>query len=312
MAVIFQNDQIIPVSAKGSVTALGNFDGVHRGHVYLMQRLREQCPDRPLSVVTFEPHPRQLFFKEDAPFRLTNSQERNAALAAAGVDIIFQINFNTEFASLSAHDFVHKILQEQLGVTHIACGDGFAFGKSRGGDIDYLASEANSLGIGLTVVHPLKDENGVISSSRIRHLLRNGHPGCASELLGRVWSIQAVVQHGDQRGRTIGFPTANLTLGEHLEPMCGVYAVKVVLPHGEIRTGVANIGYRPTFGHQSECRLEVHLFDFNQDIYGQEIKVYLPHFIRAEKRFAGLEELKQQIEKDVLDAKDFFKVLELI
>lgn len=312
MTVIFTNDQPIPANARGSVTALGNFDGVHRGHVYLLQSLRQQCPDRLLSVVTFEPHPRQLFCKEDAPFRLTNAKERNAALIEVGVDIIFQINFNTEFAALSAHDFVHKILNEQLGVVHVTCGDGFAFGKGRSGNIEYLAAETKSLGIGLSVIHPLQDEKEVISSSRIRHMLRNGHPKHAAELLGRVWSVQAIVQHGDKRGRTIGFPTANLQLGEHVEPMCGVYAVKIALPDGTNHTGVANVGYRPTFGHQNECRLEVHLFDFDQDIYGQEIKVWLHHFIRAEKRFAGLDALKQQIAKDASDAKDFFNALELI
>lgn len=312
MTVIFTNDQQIPASARGSVTVLGNFDGVHRGHVYLLQSLRQQCPDQPLSVVTFEPHPRQLFCKEDAPFRLTNATERNAALTEVGVDIIFQINFNTEFASLSAHDFIHKILSEQLRVMHVACGDGFAFGRGRSGNIDYLLSETKSLGIGLSVIDPLKDDKGIISSSRIRHLLRNGHPEHAAELLGRVWSVQAIVQHGDKRGRTIGFPTANLQLGEHVEPRCGVYAVKIALQDGKTYTGVANVGYRPTFGTHSECRLEVHLFDFDQDIYGQEIKVWLHHFIRAEKRFSGLDALKQQIEKDALDAKDFFTTFELI
>lgn len=309
MTVIFENDQPVSKEARGSVAVLGNFDGVHRGHVYLLQQLRQQCPNLPLSVITFEPHPRQLFFKEDAPFRLTNAKERNAALTGQGVDFIFQINFTPEFSSLSAHDFVHQILYEHLGVAHIACGECFAFGKGRSGNIDYLSSETQSLGIGLTVVKPLQDENGSISSTRIRHLLKEGQPVQAAELLGRVWSIQAIVQHGDKRGRTIGFPTANLSLGEHVEPKCGVYAVKIGLPDGQIRIGVANVGYRPTFTQESECRLEVHLFDFDQDIYGQELKVWLYAFIRAEKRFSGLDELKEQIVKDALDAKEFFNTL---
>ncbi|CAI3927680.1 FAD synthase (RibF) (PDB:1MRZ) [Commensalibacter communis] len=312
MTVIFKNSQSISQGAKGSVAALGNFDGVHRGHGYLIQSLREQYPNRPLSVVTFEPHPRQLFFKEAAPFRLTNADERNAVLKALGVNFIFQIDFTQKFASLSAYDFVHQILHDQLGVMHIACGNCFAFGKGRSGTIEYLASETQSLGIGLTVLEPLQDGDEVISSSRIRHLLREGHPRKAAELLGRVWSVRAIVQHGDKRGRTIGFPTANLFLGEHVEPMCGVYAVKIALPNGEMRDGVANVGYRPTFGQQNECRLEVHLFDFNQDIYGQELQVWLHHFIRSEKRFSGLDELKDQIAKDALDARDFFSNLEII
>lgn len=309
MTVIFENDQPVSKEARGSVAVLGNFDGVHRGHVYLLQQLRQQCPNFPLSVITFEPHPRQLFFKEDAPFRLTNAKERNAALTEQGVDFIFQINFTPEFSSLSAHDFVHQILHQHLGVAHIACGECFAFGKGRSGNIDYLSAETQSLGMGLTVVKPLQDEKGNISSTRIRRLLKEGRPAQAAELLGRVWSVQAIVQHGDKRGRTIGFPTANLSLGEHVEPKCGVYAVKIALPDGQIRMGVANVGYRPTFTQESECRLEVHLFDFDQDIYGQELKVWLHAFIRAEKRFSGLDELKEQIVKDASDAKEFFNTL---
>ncbi len=308
MTIIYTNGQFIPVSARCTATALGNFDGVHRGHVYLLKKLRKNCPDRQLSVVTFEPHPRQLFSKSKVPFRLTNSEERNAVLKSLGVDYIFQITFNENFAALSAKEFIHRILYQSFGVSHIACGKGFAFGHNRQGNTDFLISEANQLNMGVTLVDPLKEDDQVISSSLIRSLIKEGQMERAMHYLGRIWSIQNSVQHGDKRGRTIGFPTANLHLGELLEPRCGVYAIKVLLPNQIIYEGVANIGYRPTIGQQSKVCLEAHLFDFNQDIYGQTITVYLYHYIREEKRFEGLDELKKQISEDVEHAKKIFKM----
>ncbi|MDI2090538.1 bifunctional riboflavin kinase/FAD synthetase [Commensalibacter oyaizuii] len=311
MTIILKDGQPIPKEARLTATALGNFDGVHRGHIYLLEQLRQQCPNRLLSVVTFEPHPRQLFRAEEEPFRLTTADERNAILNQLGVDYIFQINFTPQFAKLSAHDFIHKILHNSFGIVHIACGDGFAFGNHRHGNTEYLTTETQKLGIGLSIIHPLQDDKGIISSSRVRHLLRSGQPEKASELLGRVWSIQSIVQHGDKRGRTIGFPTANLSLGEHLEPKCGVYAIEAALSDGKRYQGVANLGYRPTIGHQPKSCLEVHLFDFDQEIYDQELTVWLHHFIRAEKRFSGLDALKAQIAKDAQDAKTFLKMIDL-
>lgn len=308
MTIIYTNGQEIPQSARGSVTALGNFDGVHRGHAYLLKTLQKQCPDRPLSVVTFEPHPRQLFAGEEASFRLTNAEERNAALAALGVEYIFQITFDKKFAAFSAKDFIHQILDQSFGISHVACGEGFAFGHKRQGDTNFLVSEANKLGIGVTLVKPLQEDGNVISSSLIRACLKAGQVEQATHYLGRVWCIQNIVEHGDKRGRTIGFPTANLQLGEQVEPKCGVYAIKVLLPNKEVYNGVANIGYRPTIGKQQKACLEAHLFDFDQDIYGQKITVYLYHFIRAEKRFHGLDELKKQIAQDVDHAKEFFQM----
>lgn len=310
MTIIYTNLQHIPESLYGTATALGNFDGVHRGHAYLLNQLHEKCPDRPLSVITFEPHPRQFFSSDKVPFRLTNAEERNAALADLGVDYIFQIPFDKQFAALSANDFINQVLYKTLRVTHIACGQGFAFGRHREGNTEILISETNKLGIGVTIVDPMQDEQGIISSSRIRSSLQHGQPEQAAQLLGRVWTIQNIVQHGDKRGRTIGFPTANLSLGEQLEPKCGVYAIKVRLPnHHKVYEGVANVGYRPTIGQQNKICLEAHLFDFDQMIYGQKITIELYHFIREEKRFNGLDELKGQIAKDVVSAKDFFKYL---
>lgn len=305
MTIVYTNAQHVSELVCGTATALGNFDGVHRGHAYLLNLLRQKCPDRPLSVVTFEPHPRQLFSSEKATFRLTNAEERNAALSNLGVDYIYQIDFNKEFATLSARQFIHRILHDKFGVTHIACGQGFVFGRNRQGNTNHLITEARPLGIGVTIIDPMQDDQGIISSSRIRQLLKDGKPEQAAALLGRPWTIQNEVQHGDQRGRTIGFPTANLSLGDQLEPKCGVYAVKVILPHQKIYAGVANIGYRPTIGQQNKACLEVHLFDFAQKIYGQKITVALHHFIREEKRFKNLNELKEQIARDITKAKSF-------
>ncbi|MBH9969332.1 MULTISPECIES: bifunctional riboflavin kinase/FAD synthetase [unclassified Commensalibacter] len=308
MTTIYTNGQAIPLSAQGSVTALGNFDGVHRGHAYLLETLKKQFPDRSLSVVTFEPHPRQLFEGREISFRLTNAEERNAALSALGVANIFQITFDQEFAALDAKNFIHQILYKSFGIFHVACGEGFVFGHNRQGNTDFLISEADKLGIGVTIVKPLQEKGTVISSSLIRSCLKNGNPEKAAHYLGRIWCIQNIVEHGDKRGRTIGFPTANLQLGEQVEPKCGVYAIKIRLANGRMHEGVANLGYRPTIGKQTRACLEAHLFDFNQDIYGQKITVYLYHFIRDEKRFRDLNELKKQIARDANNAKEFFKI----
>lgn len=308
MAIIYKDGQDIPSSVRGTATALGNFDGVHRGHLYLFRQLRESCPNVPLSVVTFEPHPRQFFFPGNPPFRLTDEDEKKAALTEAGIQYIFQIQFDKQLAAQRPKEFVHEILYKRLGICHVTCGEDFAFGYHRMGNADFLKTEGETLGISVSTEKPLQDEQGVISSSRIRHLLRDGKPEQAAELLGRVWSLQGFVQHGDQRGRTIGFPTANIDLADHLEPMRGVYAVRITLPSGKIYQGVGNIGYRPTVNNIPTSRLEVFIFDFEQNIYGQEIKVELHHFLRPEQRFSDLEALTNQIRQDVKMAKQYFSI----
>jgi riboflavin kinase/FMN adenylyltransferase len=300
---VFHDWRDLPAAARGACVVLGNFDGVHLGHNHVVRAAHGARPDADLAVLTFEPHPRELFRPDDPPFRLTLPAERADALAALGVKFVYEIRFDREFSLMTAEAFVTDVLHRAIGAVHLACGPDFAFGHRRGGDVAFLSARAETLGIGLTVVPPLADEGGTISSTRIRRLLQDGYPERAIRELGRPWCIRGIVAHGDKRGRTIGFPTANVPLGRHLEPARGVYAVTVALPDGRVCTGVANIGRRPTVSQDLESRLEVNLFDFDGDLYGREIGVALHAFIRAERKFSGIDELRAQIAADAAQAR---------
>lgn len=300
---IFTNWRDMPSDARGATVALGNFDGVHRGHASVIRAAHAARPDAPLAVLTFEPHPREVFRPDDPPFRLTLSAERADALAALGVDILYELPFNHEFSLMSAEDFVGKVLHLGLGARHLVSGQDFAFGHRRGGNTNFLVDRAEALGMGVTLVPPVTDPQGPLSSTRIRRALQDGYPERATAELGRPWAIRGIVSHGDKRGRTIGFPTANVPLGRHLEPARGVYAVTIRLADGTSYKGVSNIGRRPTVNAGTESRLEVNLFDFNQDIYGTDITVALHTYIRPEIKFAGLDALKAQIAADAAEAR---------
>ena len=293
----------LPKAGRGHAVALGNFDGVHRGHAHLLHQLHAARPDLPLAVLSFEPHPREFFRPGDPPFRLTLSGERALALAALGVETLYELPFNSELAHLSAADFVGQALLRGIAAGHLACGSDFAFGHRRGGNAHFLEAMASAHGVGLTTVPLLADEEGPISATRIRRLLVEGYPDRAAAELGRPFSIHGVVAHGEKRGRTIGFPTANVALGRHLEPARGVYAVRARLAGGTLHDGVANIGIRPTVNAGSESRLEAHLFDFSGDLYDQEIKVELHQYLREEQRYASFEALKAQIQADADQAR---------
>ena len=292
-----------PALARGATVALGNFDGVHLGHAHLIRAAHAARPDLPLAVLTFEPHPRELFRPDDPPFRLSLPAERQAALAALGVKLVYELAFTDAFSHLAAERFIEDVLHRGIGAAHLACGPDFAFGHRRGGDAALLAARAEALGLGLTLVPPLTDAQGPLSSTRIRRALQDGYPARATAELGRPWAIRGEVAHGDKRGRTIGFPTANVALGRHLEPARGVYAVMVRLSDGATHRGVANIGRRPTVADGMQSRLEVHLFDFDSDLYGQEISVALHAFLRAEEKFANFEALRAQISVDADNAR---------
>ncbi len=299
----FRDWRDLPGDARGAVVALGNFDGVHRGHAHLLRTAHGARPDAPLAALSFEPHPRELFRPDDPPFHLMLPKARAAALAAQGVAVLYELPFDAAFSRMTAEEFVADVLHRGLGARHLACGPDFAFGHRRGGDTQFLAARAETLGIGLTLVKLLADEDGQISSSRIRRALQDGYPERAAAALGRPWAIHGTVAHGDARGRTIGFPTANVPLGRHLEPARGVYAVTVTLPDGRSFNGAANIGRRPTVNAGPESRLEVNLFDFAGDLYGQEIAVALHAYLRPEMKFSGLDELKTRIAADCTEAR---------
>jgi len=300
---IFETWRDLPPSARGASVALGNFDGVHLGHAEVVRAAHAARPDAPRAVLTFEPHPREFFRPDDPPFRLTLAAERAEALAALGVEIIYQLPFDAAFSAMTAEEFVAEVLHEGLDARHLACGPDFAFGHRKGGDVGFLAARAEALGMGFAQVPAVSDTGGPISSSRIRRALQDGYPERAAAGLGRPWAIRGIVSHGDKRGRTIGFPTANLPLGRHLEPARGVYAVTVRLPDGSVHKGAANIGRRPTVNEGPESRLEVNIFDWSGDIYGQDIAVALIDYIRPEMKFSGLDELKARIAADAASAR---------
>ncbi len=300
---IIREWRAVPAAARGATVALGNFDGVHLGHAHLLRTAHAARPGAPLAVLSFEPHPRELFRADDPPFRLTLAHERAAALAALNVELLYELPFDPAFSALTAEQFITGVLHQGVGAAHLACGADFAFGHRRGGDAALLATRAEALGIGMTLVPKLVDAQGPISSTRIRRLLQDGYPERAALDLGRPWTIRGTVAHGDKRGRTIGFPTANIPLGQHLEPARGVYAVQVRLADGRVVPGVANIGRRPTVNDGQESRVEAHLFDFDEDLYGQDVAVALLAFLRAEKKFGSFDELRVQIDLDARQAR---------
>ncbi|MFC0407804.1 bifunctional riboflavin kinase/FAD synthetase [Roseomonas elaeocarpi] len=293
----------VPAAARGATVALGNLDGVHIGHRAVLRAAHGARPDLPLAALTFEPHPREHFRPEDPPFRLTPQPAKCAALRDAGCRVVYALPFGAELAAMGAEAFVEEVLHRGIGARHLACGADFAFGHRRGGNVALLSREAERRGIGLTVVPPVTDAEGTVSSTRIRRNLQDGYPERAAADLGRPWEIRGEVVHGDKLGRVLGWPTANLWLGRHIEPARGVYAVTVVLPDGTEVKGVANVGRRPTLGGDPQTRLEVHLFDWQGDLYGQEIGVRLHQFLRPDATFAGLEELKDAIAEDARQAR---------
>jgi riboflavin kinase / FMN adenylyltransferase len=301
--MIFHSWTGLPEAARGATLALGNLDGVHLGHAAVLAAAHQARPDLTLGAVTFEPHPREHFRPDDPPFRLTLLPAKAAALAGCGARLVVALPFGAELAAMSAMDFVEQVLHQGLGAKHLACGPDFAFGHRRGGDVKFLRQAAEARGIGLSIVPHLADGEGAISSTRIRRLLQEGYPERAAALLGRPFAITGPVTHGDARGRTIGFPTANIPLGRHLEAARGVYAVRATLPDGRVVPGVANLGRRPTLGGDPISRLEAHLFDFAGDLYDQEVSVALIAFIREERKFADFPALVAQIQADAATAR---------
>ncbi len=296
---------------RGAVLALGNFDGLHKGHALLIGRARELARQhgRPTAVLTFEPHPRSVFVPNAEPFRLTPFRVKERELARLGVDLLFVQHFDLGFAAKSAEDFLGEVIVDAIGASHVVVGWDCTFGKSRRGTPDFLRAAGTQRGFAVTIVEPIRGaDQTVYSSTQIRELLKAGKPREAAALLGRFWEIDGRVEIGDRRGRTIGFPTANLDFADYLRPAFGVYAVRVSGDGpdeplaGRIVDGVANLGLRPTIGG-SAPRLEAHLFDTELDLYGRHLRVALVDFIRPELKFAGLDALKAQIAADAEKAR---------
>jgi riboflavin kinase/FMN adenylyltransferase len=299
--------------AKGGVLALGNFDGVHRGHQAVIKAAIDKARGLgvPARVLTLEPHPRSVLKPEVGPFRLTPAATKLRLLKQYGVDDVIIQTFSPDFSTIEAAEFANRFLVQDFGARHVVAGFDFVFGHKRAGNMDLLRTWLSAHGIGVTEVTPFRDSTGeVMSSSRTRELLQKGDTATAEHILGRPWSITGKVEHGAQRGASLGFPTANIGLGEHLRPKIGVYAVTVGYP-GELALykGVANIGVRPTVDGKTEL-LEVHLFDFRGDLYGKELEVNLMRFLRPEQTFDNLESLREQIKQDVQNAKSYLMAVE--
>jgi riboflavin kinase/FMN adenylyltransferase len=290
---------------------MGNFDGLHRGHAVLIGQVRDlaRAEGRPAAVLTFEPHPRSVFLPGAEPFRLTPFRAKEHELARLGVDLLFVQHFDLGFAAKSAEDFVAEVIVGAIGAGHVVVGWDCTFGNRRRGNPDLLRAASAEYGFGVTVLEPVRGADATVySSTHIRELLKAGKPREAAALLGRFWEIDGRVAAGDRRGRTIGFPTANLGLDDYLQPAFGVYAVRVRGDGpddpfaGRTVDGVANLGLRPTVGGLVP-RLEAHLFDIDADLYGRHLRVALVDFIRPECKFAGLDALKAQIAEDAAQAR---------
>ncbi len=298
MMHIIRDFEHCPGARKGAAVALGNFDGVHRGHQAILKTCIDQARknDCPSAVMTFEPHPREFFAKDKAPLKIYPLHKKLRLLSDAGIDIAFLARFNRALAALAAHEFVGDILHKQLGVRHVVTGYDFAFGKGRGGNTDFLESEAKKLGFGFTRVQPVAEQDSAISSSAIRALLKEGDVARASRLLGRPYSIGGRVQKGDGRGHALGFPTANIRLNGLFTPRFGIYAARVGVG-ASWHDAVVSLGIRPMFPLK-EPLLEVHCLSMNRDLYGQAIEVHLVEFIRDEEHFGGEPELSAQMMAD--------------
>jgi len=304
------SQQPIPADLRGAILALGNFDGFHRGHQAVVDEAVRwgRAEGRPVIVATFAPHPVEYFAPGSPPFRLSHMDQRQEWFAAAGADAMLVFAFDAAMAASTAHDWVHAVLATQIGAAGVVTGEDFTFGKGRSGSIETLRSLGADIGLASRAIGPVSDEGGVISSTRIRAALRMGDPATAARLLTRPFTIRATVQHGDKVGRTIGFPTANLALGDYLRPAYGIYAITGRLPDGRLLKGAANIGIRPHFDPPKEL-LEPHFFDFSGDLYGQEIDIAFHTFLRGEAKFDSLDALVAQISRDCDEAR---QVLETV
>ena len=294
----------MPDPLRGAIIALGNFDGFHAGHQAVageaIRWAREE--GRPAIVATFDPHPVQFFKPDVAPFRLTTLEQRQELYLAAGATAMLVFHFDAELAGTSAQDYVADILGARLGAAGVVTGEDFTFGKARGGNVGILRDVGAAMGIRTRIVGPVEAGGETVSSSRIRDALRKGDPQEAARLLTRPFAIRGIVQHGDKVGRTIGYPTANLSVESYLRPKFGVYAVTGrILATGQMLKGAANIGIRPQFTPPKEL-LEPYFFDFQGDLYGQEVEVAFHHFLRGEAAFDSLDALIDQIERDCTQA----------
>ncbi|MBT3887392.1 MAG: bifunctional riboflavin kinase/FAD synthetase [Rhodospirillaceae bacterium] len=304
---VYRHSDEITAEHQGGAIAIGNFDGVHLGHQTVINAAGNaaRAGGVPWGVLTFEPHPRMVFDAGAEPFRLTPFHAKLRQIEALGVDFLVVLHFDKKLASMAAEEFVMQVLIGGFGARHIVSGHDFVFGHNRKGTADYLAAKGAEHGFQCESIAEVLGAGGEgISSTRIRQYLFDANPADAARLLGHPYEIEGRVAHGDERGRQIGFRTANIELEANVRPALGVYAVRAGIDEGPETVwhdGVANLGYRPTFDGETPV-LEAHLFDFDQDIYGKHLRVGLIDFLRPERKFDGVEALKAQIDKDCKEA----------
>ena len=289
----------VPDSLKGSILALGNFDGFHLGHQAVVGRAvaRGFHERRAVIVATFDPHPVRFFRPDAPPFRLTTLDQRERLFAHAGADAMLVFEFGEELRSTGAEEFVTGLLAERIGAAGVVTGDDFTFGKGRTGNVELLRTLGAQHGIVAEAVAAVLLDGIRISSGRVREALIAGDTGTATRLMSRDFAIEGVVQTGDRRGRELGYPTANMVLGDYQRPRYGIYAVRATLEDGTEHPGVASLGVRPTFDPPQEL-LETHLLDFDGDLYEQKIEVALHAFIREEQKFDSVEALVAEMRED--------------
>lgn len=291
-----------------TVLTIGNFDGLHLGHRAMLERLVAKARELgvPASVMTFEPHPREVFAPDQAPARLTSMREKLALLESCGVERAYVCRFDRRLAALSADDFIGKLLVRGLAVRHVIIGDDFRFGQGRSGDFTALEAAGRRFGFTCEAMHTIEVDGERVSSSAVRDALAAGDLEHAARLLGRPYVIAGRVVHGDKVGRKYGFPTANIQLKRKRMALTGVFAVTVAGLDQCQLPGAANLGVRPTLAAGLKPVLEVHLFDFDRNIYGSHVTVHFLHKLREERKFASLDELKNQIARDVADTRAYF------
>lgn len=304
---IIRDYQFTSDEDKGAAVAIGNFDGVHLGHQAVIDVTRDAAEKlgAPLGILTFEPHPREYFAPDAPPFRLMNADAKASRLDKLGITHLYQMNFNAALSALSAEQFARDVIADGFGLKHCVVGADFCFGKGREGNANALIEFGKQMGFGVTIADLLTEGGEVFSSTAIRNALTDGRPEDAAKMLGHWHRIEGEVIHGDQRGRELGYPTANLSIDGLHPPKYGVYAVVVDILDGPSLGryyGAASIGERPTFGVYKP-NLEVFIFDFSADIYGAQISVALVDYQRPELKFDGLEPLIEQMDKDCVIAK---------
>ncbi|WP_299936878.1 bifunctional riboflavin kinase/FAD synthetase [uncultured Pelagimonas sp.] len=308
---IIRDYQFTTPKDRGASAAIGNFDGVHLGHQAVIDLARRAAPDAPLGVMTFEPHPREYFAPDAPPFRLMSAEARASRLAKLGVDHLFQLNFNTALASLTPRDFAQNVICDGLGLSHIVVGADFCFGKGRQGTVEDLKAFGQDMGFGVTIAELLETGGVQVSSTAIRTALSEGRPRDAAQQLGHWHRIEGEVIGGEQRGRELGYPTANMSIDGLHPPKFGVYAVLVEVmdgPHKGTYHGAASVGVRPMFDGQFP-NIETFVFDFTGDLYGATLSVALVDYLRPELKFDGLDALVTQMDADCDQARAILAAL---